>query len=511
MSGKDLIAQQKHAITADSLYGSEDDQAALYKAVSKFAPWVKGKVPMSPEEVMLVVRRVTSQGLDPLNPHEVQIWKDHHGVQTQPAYTLMIEWVKHFKGNYTEPQYERLSDRELAEEGLEENDVAYQVRFLMRDDIGTLTELIKAGYQPKEARSMLEVTGLGVATRDEYDGKYFAPKGRSKSWKVKKRAMTDAIRRKFGTPTRAEIVELRRLRGDANLTLDDWAVVDPEMDDEQQLQLARAAAQSRTWEEEFEDLSDEEKQERFEHAKRLLEGDPNDSEGFEAAATDEDATNQPSPEPDNIIDAVIEEDPFSALLAGQPDVYGAARYTTPKGEQLGRIELRRLTSMLDYLLNLENPGEDAKALQSHVEVCIEYLQGFEGNPSIAGTLDEWGADRPIDPAETIKALRRASGWTENDDETWERGEAGEPEKKRMQQAAAIIGSACGGDDSKRHDLLAVIYGQTSTKGLNATEVEGIINRWARKDEAWKANNQGFFEAHAILDANSLPGIFADTI
>ena len=69
---------------------------------------------------------------------------------------------------------------------------------------------------------MITVTGLGVATAQELTSGYFAPAGRSKAWKIQKRALVDAYRKKFGTPTRAEIEELRRSAGTDRIIPADW-------------------------------------------------------------------------------------------------------------------------------------------------------------------------------------------------------------------------------------------------------------------------------------------------
>ena len=220
----ELVTLTQEHQTATSLYGQTEHLQELFQAVRKVAPWANDqKQPMNDMEVGLVIRKAVAMGLDPLNAHEVQIWKDHRGsVNFQIGYPLTIEWVRHFHGEHTEPQYTRLSAEQLKEEGLSAADVAYRVSFLMKKDIPALSDLIRAGYDPQDARAMMEVTGLGVASAQEYAGQYFAPNARSKSWKVQKRALTDAYRRKFGTPTRREIEELRRVGGFDNLRPEDW-------------------------------------------------------------------------------------------------------------------------------------------------------------------------------------------------------------------------------------------------------------------------------------------------
>lgn len=218
-----LVTREQEHQTATSLYGNNAELRELFDAVKAVAPWANGKESMTNNEIALVVRKAVAMGLDPLNAHEVQIWKDKRGaVNFQIGYPLMVEWVRHFHGEHTEPRYHRLDADELRAEGLQPNDIAYRVTFLMNKDIASLQTLAEAGYDPREARAMLEVSGLGVATLAEYNGDYFAPAARSRSWKVQKRAMVDAYRRKFGTPNRSQIEELRRIGGFERVRAEDW-------------------------------------------------------------------------------------------------------------------------------------------------------------------------------------------------------------------------------------------------------------------------------------------------
>lgn len=544
---RSLVTQQQEAATAAALYGARENLEEFYKAMKTVAPWVKSKkYEMSAEEVMLVARRAVAMGLDPLNPHEVQIWKDWQGVQFQIAYTLQREWVRHFKGEYTEPQFHRLTEPELKEEGLEPEDVAYRAMILMKDDIPHMENLIKAGYKPDQARRMLEITGIGVATKDEWENEYFAPKGRSKAWKVKKRAVTAALRGKFGTPSRPEIIQLRRLRGDANLTLDDWKAAAQITDAEHQLEVARQEAERRAVLEEWEGLSDEEREAQLEKNRRLLRGDPESVDGipsqaerktqaqdFESQAADED---EPSPQiqEGTFVELVDEADEGSAIAylevidalreKGVEDVeglYKAGTYKTKDGDMLAHKTKRELNQMLDTILTIENPEQRTKEIRGHIENILSYLNEEPGQGiTLWACLDPW--EPPVetnqaskntadpDPSNVVNELRVEAGWRDNNGE-WSRAEADKPEEKTMQRAAAIIGNAVGGDDSKRHDLLAVIYGETSTKGLNTLEVAAIASRWEAGPGAWEASDKGKEEAHRILHAHSLFAGFTDVL
>ena len=205
--------------TATQLYGDGRSNAAMVQSITTIAPWAEG---LKTEEILLVVSRSMAMGVDPLNPHEVQIWKDNRGkVNFQLAYTLTSEWVHTFQGGHTEPQYRELTEEEKKEHGLQPLDHAVEVSFVMDEDIAKLEALVVA-FGKEEARKKVTVIGLGVAMKAEWNGQYFAPAARSRLWKVQKRALTDAYRRKFGTPTRAEIYQMRRASGVEMHKLSDW-------------------------------------------------------------------------------------------------------------------------------------------------------------------------------------------------------------------------------------------------------------------------------------------------
>jgi hypothetical protein len=282
-----IVKQEQSAVSR--LYGGQENVNDLAAVVKKVAPWAKG---FSNDDIGLAVRRAVSMGLDPLNSHEVQIWKDKRGnVKFQISYTLLAEWVSYHKGDFTDPQYRRLTEDELFDEGLVPTDIAYRCSFLMKKDIPLLGELVSGGYPPDQARRMLEVSGIGVASKGEYNGKYFAPAGRSKSWKVQKRAFVDAVRRKWGTPSRPEIEELRRERGNGTLTIGDWEHGGGTE------RGAQIAAGDRKALEEREQMTPEERLAEYERNRSLLRGDPDD-EFIEGSFEDPTPESTPTPEPD---------------------------------------------------------------------------------------------------------------------------------------------------------------------------------------------------------------------
>jgi hypothetical protein len=268
-NGQQLATIEDQQTTVAELYGQDQDIAAFGYAVQKVAPWAKK---MQAHDIGLVVRRAMALGVDPLNPHEVQIWTDKRGnVQFQLAYTLVAEWVRHFHGQHTEPQYEQLDEAAKDAESISHSALAFRVTFIMRDDIDLLKTLVESGFDPATARDMVTTTGLGVAFPKELESPYFAPAGRSPAWKVRKRALVDAYRRKFGTPTRDQLTELRRVSGRDQVNPEDWPDVEFGNGFERE-QAAIVNATARESKERINDMTDEERQEVIENGQSVLHG-----------------------------------------------------------------------------------------------------------------------------------------------------------------------------------------------------------------------------------------------
>jgi hypothetical protein len=337
---------------AKDLYQSQE----LYEfglAVRSFAPWANNeKHPMTDAEVALTVRRGDALGVDVLNPHEVQIWKDRHGIQFQLAYTLMAQWANQILGGHTQPRYCPLTKEEKVLQGIPESHEATRCTFVMKDDIPLIAQMVEAGWDPQQAREDLMVVGIGTASPDEW-GQYFAPNGRSKRWKLQKRAYTDALRRRFGTPSRRDIEELRRARGEDNITTEDWREAGGELPGNQGVErLARMKAR--------EPLSAE----QVEKGCSLLSGDGIDIDGQPFTA---------SPQPDdNVVDGEFSEpDGDDALIE-------AMSYTTESGKRLGNLSLGELESMLDQVVALDNPSAKMVKVKGYLETLIEHLLSFAG-------------------------------------------------------------------------------------------------------------------------------------
>jgi hypothetical protein len=245
------------------------------------APWVHYKLngqwqQTTKKEVSLVIRRCMALGVDPLNDKEVHIWRGKHGVNLQLAYTLMAQWVRNMKGGHTEPRFTDLTPAEKELHGLAENDQATRASLVMLSDIHNIIALTQAGFSPEEAREHFTVTGLGTVKGQDWASPYFAPNGRSKRWKLKKRALTDAYRRLFGEPSRQEIHVLRRQRGDVPLLPEDFEGTDHLLPvDRTNLALAHARARTQSAVPTGQDPD-----EILAKGRRLLGGDPGDCAGI---------------------------------------------------------------------------------------------------------------------------------------------------------------------------------------------------------------------------------------
>jgi len=152
----------------------------------------------------------------------VQIWKDDKGrVNFQIGYQLLETWVKKVYGQHTQPRYTRLTKEQLAAEGLADTTIAYRCEFIMCSDLKAMSDMA-AIVGSEEALRMFTCVGIGTATAQEYNGAYFAPKGRSPAWKVQKRALTDAYRQKFGIPTASELADAKQRLGYTLPTVEDY-------------------------------------------------------------------------------------------------------------------------------------------------------------------------------------------------------------------------------------------------------------------------------------------------
>lgn len=255
-----------------------DEQRALYQSeelarfgamIRAIAPWANDpKRPVTDQQIALIVSRGEGMGLDVLNPHEAHVIQNKKGgISLQIAHALMVQWTEQIHGGHTRPRYTMLDDEEKASRGIVKTDYACRCEFIMKSDIETVAQMAQSGvWTPEEARNEMTVSGVGVVKAAEWGDQYFAPNARDKKFKLEQRAYTDAVRRKFGTPGRADIIKMRRNRGEEDIALEDWQAAADEPESTRP-DLARMNANGR---EPREPITEAEFQENVE----ILRGDP---------------------------------------------------------------------------------------------------------------------------------------------------------------------------------------------------------------------------------------------
>jgi hypothetical protein len=314
-------------------------------------------------------------------------------------------------------------------------------------------------------------------------------------------------------------MELRRIRGDISLSLSDWKLAASEAlpfeGPAERLQLARMASRERARAAAQDAMTDEEQQAQFERNRELLRGTPEDQAGVITEADAEEVIEQ-----DRRMRLIGALDAKFEGLEDPAAIADAMLFETESGRELGSIDKKELSGMLDQILALGNPTEAMGMLRKQVETLIPFLttdatawEMLEDEESPEPDVPESAADADVVDVKTvITELRAAGGWEkpEDEDNGWTRGDTAKPAQEVMQRCAAVVGDAVGGEDAKRHDLLGIIYGETSTKALNAWEVGALLGRW-QEGTSFTANEQGKREAHALLDAHSLFSQFTDNL
>lgn len=159
----------------------------------------------SDQEIINAARTMQALGLRP-DRHECAIWFQRGHVHVEIAYTLLVKYAK--AHGYINPRFRRLTPAEIKEDGMPPGSIGYECKMIQQDLLPMWISLANK-TDAKTADDVLCVTGRGYATPEEWRSTYFPPKGRSRAWRVQKRALADAIRRTIGSPGREEIEALR--------------------------------------------------------------------------------------------------------------------------------------------------------------------------------------------------------------------------------------------------------------------------------------------------------------
>ena len=174
--------------------------------VHRFAPYAEE---MTRDDALFVAIRCDEMGVHPMNDKAIQVYKDSHGIHIDYHYSLIAKYVSQIRGiRHTQPRYTRLTTEQLEEQGLAPTDIAYFASFVPRDawdDYYNMMDRMSA----QDAYDLFAVRGIGSTSKEKWDGFYFAPNGRSKAWKVYKRALKDAYVTAFGYPSPSEARSLQ--------------------------------------------------------------------------------------------------------------------------------------------------------------------------------------------------------------------------------------------------------------------------------------------------------------
>ncbi len=194
--------------------GVTEMDRVLANQIRKFAGWANSKnYPMTNDEVILTAIRARQMGVHPLNDKAFNAYKDSHGIHLDYHYSLIAKYVTKARAiRHTNPRYYRLTAEELEAEGLNQNFVAYYATFILMDDLQHYYDLMDRIPEELAYRTIAK-SGIGSAPKAKWDNQYFAPNGRSKAWKVQKRALKDAYVKAFGYPSPAEAAALQAASG----------------------------------------------------------------------------------------------------------------------------------------------------------------------------------------------------------------------------------------------------------------------------------------------------------
>lgn len=355
-----------------------DEQRALYQndelakfgqMIRSFAPWANNeKHPVTDVEIALIVQRGAKSGLDVLNPHEVQVWKDKRGnINFQIAHALTAQWANVTLGGHTQPRYCELTDDEKESHGIPTTDHAIRCELVMLADISLIKTMIDAGWEPQEARTDVTMIGVGVVSASDWDGAYFAPNARSKRWKLEKRAYADAIRGRYGTPSEKDILELRRVRGEDSIEPGDWAVAQDEISTETAVRHAKVSANGNGHE-----TPTETPEETLARNRAIMHGAPEDDfiDGIVEDVADGEVVDI-----DQVAKAADEDFGDDGTT---PEQRASMDHKTPKGKRLNDCTPDELSAMLDWCN--DDPKADTvagKMLKGHIEVVLDYMKQFE--------------------------------------------------------------------------------------------------------------------------------------
>ena len=238
--------------------------------IFRFAPYAHSDdYPMRKDECLFVAIRCHEMGVHPLNLQGIQVYKDNHGIHIDYHYSMIIKYASQIrKVRHTQPRYTRLTPEQLEDEGLGATDIAYYASFIPYEALDDYYRMMDK-MNTQEAYDLFAIRGIGSVSKTKWSGAYFAPNGRSRAWKVQKRALKDAYVRWLGYPSPSEARYMQEQTGWVEPTPDTLETYAATEDDENVILLSENATKQNRYIEEHPATREE-----MDDAKAALFGGP---------------------------------------------------------------------------------------------------------------------------------------------------------------------------------------------------------------------------------------------
>lgn len=218
------VAVQPKTTIAPDAWGSREEVKEIADRLKRFVPGTKK---MNGTEIMAFAQLVHMTGLNPC-ASELHGWDskgDGSGVLiTKLHYGILVRWAM---------SQEPFATRFTTEMDESENIIS-RCRLLRQSDRPLLGQLLSNGVDYQEALAWATTEGLGIVTKKERWSKKYKrwidpPKSKSWPWKAEKRALEDAIKRAYGSPSTKELARQSWIVEGVVTIPSDWADVTPEM------------------------------------------------------------------------------------------------------------------------------------------------------------------------------------------------------------------------------------------------------------------------------------------
>lgn len=222
-------------------WGSREEVKEIAARLKRFVPGTKN---MNDDEIMAYAQLVHMTGLNPCSG-ELHGWDSKGGGRgiliTKLGYGILVRWAQ---------SQEPFTTRFTTKLNTETEDITARCQLLRRSDRQLLKQLLANDAPYREALDWATTEGIGIITKAERWSKKYKkwidpPKSKSWEWKAEKRALEDAIRRAYGTPSTQELARQTWIVAGIATTPEDWKDVTPEMLPSERAATARHSAQLR--------------------------------------------------------------------------------------------------------------------------------------------------------------------------------------------------------------------------------------------------------------------------